>query len=433
MGLIDSLKKGVIPSSVETVASYESKEIEQLIDDIINGHTVIPANNKRPNVRSTAIGRGLKTKVNANIGTSQAYKDLDNEIKKASCAIESGADTIMDLSTGGNIDLIRRELLKKFDVPLGTVPIYQAAALAIERKGNIVDMTTDDMFDAISMQCEDGVDFITVHCGVVRTVVEMLSKKGRVTDVVSRGGAFLTAWMVHNDMENPLYSEFDRMLEIAKEFDVTLSLGDGLRPGSIADASDHAQIAELVVLGELVKRARDEDVQVMVEGPGHMPMDQIEANIVLEKRICDGAPFYVLGPLVTDVAPGYDEITSAIGGAIAAMCGADFLCYVTPREHLGLPDTEDVVRGVVASRIAAHAADIVKDIPGARDWDRDMSVARKALNWSDQMKLAIHPDKAKDLYDENKTSDDCVCTMCGEFCAMKVVAEYLDSTIIETC
>lgn len=433
MRLINALKTGDIPERVRAAAAAESVETDTLIDDIIAGRTVIPANSGRTGISPVAIGRRLKTKVNANIGTSSAYTDLDEELKKLDIAVNAGADTVMDLSTGGDIGAIRLAVLAASTVPVGSVPIYQAAARAIEVRGSVVDMSADDMFEAVEQQCRDGVDFITVHCGVTQRSIEALQRQGRVTDVVSRGGAFLTGWVLHNGRENPLYEDFDRLLEIARRYDVTLSLGDGMRPGCGADASDAAQLEELIVLGELVKRSRAAEVQAIVEGPGHVPIDQIEANMALEKRLCDGAPFYVLGPLVTDVAPGYDEITAAIGGALAAVHGADFLCYVTPREHLGLPTLEDVKRGVIASRIAAHAADVAKGIPGAADWDRRMSEARKALDWPAQIELSIDPERARASYDERRGEGLDACTMCGEFCAMKVVADYLESPSTEAC
>ena len=311
-------------------------------------------------------------------------------------------------------------------IPVGTVPIYQAALGAIKSKGALVNMTADDIFKAIEEHAADGVDFVTVHCGVTRTSIDRLKNQGRVTDIVSRGGAILLGWILHNNKENPLYEQYDRLLDIAKRHDLTLSLGDGLRPGSIVDATDRAQIEELIILGELVARAREAGVQAMVEGPGHVPLDQIAANVELEKSVCQGAPFYVLGPLVTDIAAGYDHITGAIGGAIAAMAGADFLCYVTPSEHLGLPGTDDVRQGVMASRIAAHAADIARGVRGARETDRKMSVARKNLNWEEQAKLALDPEKVRAMHKVNTSSGD-TCTMCGGMCAMKLVSEYLGS------
>lgn len=430
--IIERIKRGNIPDVIDNACKDEGVTHDQMIEGLIDGTIVIPHNVVRNNSRAIAVGKGLRTKVNANIGTSDEYPYINEELKKLDVAIRAGADAIMDLSTGGPIAEIRKEIIARCPLPIGTVPIYQAAVLAKERYGSIVDMTEDDVFDVIEEQAKEGVDFMTVHSGITWKTLDALEQQGRVTDIVSRGGAFTVGWMIHNNKENPLYEKYDQLLEIAKRYDVTLSLGDGLRPGCLADASDRAQIQELLILGELVDRARAADVQVMVEGPGHMPFDQIAANMRLEKEICKGAPFYVLGPLVTDIAPGYDHITAAIGGTMAAVSGADFLCYVTPREHLGLPDTQDVHEGIIASRIAAHAADIVKGIKGASDWDLAMAKARKALDWNEQIRLAIDPMKAATAHGERKIKDVDGCTMCGDFCAMKVVAEYL-GTEIERC
>ncbi|RLA84717.1 MAG: phosphomethylpyrimidine synthase, partial [Deltaproteobacteria bacterium] len=364
-------------------------------------------------------------KVNANLGTSPDHADLQEELLKLRLALEAGADAVMDLSTGGNLDEIRRTILRHCPVPLGTVPIYQAAVETAQRKGAIVHMTLDDIFEVIERQARDGVDFMTVHCGLTFRALERLKKQGRVTGIVSRGGAFLATWMIYNDRENPLYEYFDRLLEIAKKYDVTLSLGDGLRPGSLADATDRVQLEELLTLGELVEEAWKEGVQVMVEGPGHVPLDQIEANVKVQKRVCRGAPFYVLGPLVTDIAPGYDHIACAIGGALAAYHGADFLCYVTPAEHLRLPKPEDVREGVIAARIAAHAADLARGRQDAWQRDLEMSRARSSLDWKRQMELCIDPLKAQKLRAERLPTERDVCTMCGKFCAIKLVKEYL--------
>ncbi len=339
----------------------------------------------------------------------------------------------MDLSTGGDLDEIRKAILKNSAVPVGTVPIYQTAIEAKEKYGKIVDMKADEIFEVIEKQAQDGVDFVTVHCGVTLKTLAALESAGRITSVVSRGGAFLLGWMIRNKKENPLYDQFDRLLDIAKKYDLTLSLGDGMRPGCLADASDSAQFQELIILGELVTVARKSEVQVMVEGPGHLPFDQIEANVKMEKSICNGAPFYVLGPLVTDIAPGYDHISCAIGATYAGVCGADFICYVTPREHLGLPTSQDVKDGVIAARIAAHAADIVKKIPGAGEWDLEMAKARRNLNWEKQINLAIDSEEAFKAYKERKGTEPDVCTMCGEFCALKLVSQYLELPDIGTC
>jgi phosphomethylpyrimidine synthase len=331
----------------------------------------------------------------------------------------------MDLSTGGDIPSIRRAIIAASTRAIGTVPIYQAGIGAIARHGAIVKMTADELFAAIEEQARDGADFVTVHCGLTRSAIERLKQQGRVTDVVSRGGSFLIAWMLHNEEENPLYKQYDRLLEICREYDVTLSLGDGMRPGSLADATDRAQIEELLVIGELVDRARKAGVQAMVEGPGHVPMNQIEANVRLEKSVCNGAPFYVLGPLVTDIGAGYDHITAAIGGAIAAAAGADFLCYVTPAEHLSLPDPQDVHDGVMASRIAAHAADIAKGVKGVELRDRQMAIARKSLDWEGQASLALDSERSRRVHARQHATAGSACSMCGKYCAMELVGEYL--------
>ncbi|MFH0777407.1 MAG: phosphomethylpyrimidine synthase ThiC, partial [Candidatus Eisenbacteria bacterium] len=367
----------------------------------------------------SGIGEGLRTKVNANIGTSSDESDLENELCKLKVAIDAGADTVMDLSTGGDLREIRRAIVANSSVPLGSVPIYEMAVSAAGERRPIPDVSGDEMLAAIELHGADGIDFVTVHCGVTYSVMEMARKVSRVTDVVSRGGAILLEWMHENGKENPLYSRFDDLLDVAKKYDLTLSLGDGMRPGSLADANDVAQFGELLVIGELVRRARRARVQVMVEGPGHVPLHLVESNVVLEKSTCDGAPFYVLGPLVTDVAPGYDHIVGAIGGALAAAKGADFLCYVTPSEHLRLPSVEDVRVGVVASRIAAHAADVAKGVPGASDWDRNMSEARRALDWEKELSMAIDPHRARALRESSPPRNPELCTMCSDFCAMK--------------
>jgi phosphomethylpyrimidine synthase len=411
---------------LKRVAAAESIPVETLAGLVARGLVVIPFNPNHSPARPAGIGQGLRTKVNVNIGTSRDFPLLSAELRKVKISLEYGADALMDLSTGGDLRKIRKAILARTPVPLGTVPIYQAAVKAIDRGGTIVDMTEDDLFEAIESQAREGVDFMTVHCGLTMKAIDRLKQQGRVADVVSRGGAFHLAWMLHNGKENPFYAKFDRLLEMARRFDVTLSLGDGLRPGSILDATDRPQIEELLTLGELVKRAREAGVQVMVEGPGHIPLDQVEMNMRLEKRVCHGAPFYVLGPLVTDIAPGYDHIVSAIGGAVAAAAGADFLCYVTPAEHLGLPTDDDVREGLIASRIAAHAADIVKGVPGALERDLELARARKRLDWETQRRLAIDPVKFAAVRKRRKTSSK-ACSMCGDFCAMRIVGEFLDS------
>ena len=424
MTQLELAKKGIISPQMEQVAQYEGIAPETIREGVAQGTIVIPANIKHKKLTPCGIGKGLKTKVNANIGTSSDFGDIDSELEKLAVAVESGADAVMDLSTGGDINAIRWAIIAGSTLPIGTVPIYQAAIETAERHGAIIKMSEDELFAAIEQQAEDGVDFITVHCGVTRQAIARLKQQGRVSDVVSRGGAFLMGWILHHEKENPLYENFDRLLEIARQYDVTLSLGDGMRPGSLADASDAPQIEELLTLGELVQRCREAGVQVMVEGPGHLPINQIEANVQLEKSICKGAPFYVLGPLVTDIAAGYDHITGAIGGAVAAAAGTDFLCYVTPAEHLSLPDPEDVRQGVIASRIAAHAGDIAKGVKGAAQRDRQMSVARKKLDWEAQQRLSLDPKNFSRAHSRHKAAGK-ACSMCGDFCAMDLTEKYL--------
>ncbi|MFZ5596649.1 MAG: phosphomethylpyrimidine synthase ThiC [Bacillota bacterium] len=425
MTQLEAARSGIITGVMEKVAADEKVSPEFIRDGLSRGTIVIPCNKNHRNLLPAGVGKGLRTKVNANIGTSTAFMDAGDELLKLRCALDAGADSVMDLSTGGNLNEIRKTIIANSTVMVGTVPVYQALVEAVEKYGKVVDMTADDLFRVIEDHAADGVDFLTVHCGVTAGVLERLKRQGRLADIVSRGGSFTAGWILHNQKENPLYEEYDRLLEICLRYDVTLSLGDGLRPGCLADATDRAQLEELIVLGELVDRARSAGVQVMVEGPGHVPIDQVTTNIRIQKSICREAPFYVLGPLVTDVAPGYDHITSAIGGAIAASAGADFLCYVTPAEHLGLPTPEDVREGVIACRIAGHAADIAKGVPGAALWDREMSAARKALDWEKQISLAIDPEKAGKYRKDRNPEDTETCTMCGEFCAVKMVDRYL--------
>jgi len=427
MTQLELARKGTIPPEMKLVARNERIEAEFVRQGVAEGTIVIPANTNHTNLVPCGIGQGLRTKVNANIGTSSDFGNIDTELEKLRVATSSGADTVMDLSTGGDIAAIRRAIIASSPLPVGTVPIYQVGIEAIARYGAIVKMNVDELFSTIEEHARDGVDFITVHCGVTQSAIARLKQQERVADVVSRGGAFLIGWMLHNERENPLYEYYDRLLDIARQFDVTLSLGDGMRPGSLADATDRAQVEELLVIGELVNRAQQAGVQAMVEGPGHLPLNQIEANVRLEKAICKGAPFYVLGPLVTDVAAGYDHITGAIGGAIAAAAGADFLCYVTPAEHLSLPDPEDVRQGVIASRIAAHAADIVKGVKGASEWDRKMSVARKKLDWEEQARLSLDPKRSR-LVHSKHASAGAACSMCGDYCAMALMEKFLGTS-----
>ncbi len=420
---MEEAKRGAVTPEAEAVAKAEGKPVKFLLRGLAAGRLIIPRNARRENVSVRGIGEGLRTKINANIGTSPDYADIDEEVEKAKVAVRYGADTVMDLSIGGDVDEVRRRILRAVNVPVGTVPVYQAWIKAASR-GDAEGMTSDDLFNGIRRHARDGVDFVTVHCGVTRAAIETLKRSGRLLDVVSRGGAFLAAWVLHNEQENPLYKEFDYLLELAREFDLTLSLGDGMRPGCLADASDVVQFQELLTLGKLVERAWAKDVQVMVEGPGHLPLDHIEANVKIEKAMCKGAPFYVLGPLVTDIAPGYDHLVGAIGGALAAWAGADFLCYLTPAEHLCLPSIEDVKDGVVATKIAAHVADLVKGIGAKRD--DEMAKARKELDWAKQFRLAIDSEKAQEFRKRRPPLlDSKVCTMCGRWCAIKMINTYL--------
>jgi phosphomethylpyrimidine synthase len=415
----ESAVAGKITQALKQAAKYEHVDPEVLRQALAEGTLVVPANKRHQGLKPVAIGKGVRVKVNANIGTSPHDISLEKELAKQAAALECGADTIMDLSTGGPLDVIRTDLLADCPAPFGTVPIYQ---VMVEAK-NLEEVKADWFLDIVEHHAKQGVDFVTVHCGVSRNALPLLKK--RVTGVVSRGGAFTVAWMRRHGQENPLLTQYDRLLKIAREYEVTLSLGDGLRPGSLADATDKAQLHELKLLGELTRRAWAKGVQVMVEGPGHLPLHVIQKNVRLQQKYCANAPFYVLGPLVTDVASGYDHIAGAIGGALAATYGASFLCYVTPAEHLKLPEVEDVVDGVVASKIAAHAADIARGLPGAADWDLAMSRARRALDWKKQIELSIYPAKARNYRELSLARED-QCTMCGRFCAMKVFDEMFE-------
>ncbi len=411
--------KGNITEEMKDVAKNENIEVDKLARLIADGKVVIPKN-VNSDVKACGIGEGLTTKINANIGSSSKIDDLDLEINKAKLAVEYGADAIMDLSTGSDLKLFRQKIMESIDVIIGTVPIYEAGVVTLAKNREIVDMDPDDIFKAIENQAKEGVDFMTLHCGITKDLESKLEKQKRMMGIVSRGGTFMASWIKHNECENPLYENYDYLLELSYEYDITLSLGDGLRPGCLADASDIPQIQELVNLGGLVKRAQDANVQVMVEGPGHMPMNQIKANMEIQKTICHGAPFYVLGPLVTDLAPGYDHITSAIGGAIAASSGANFLCYVTPAEHLSLPSLEDVKEGVIASKIAAEAADVAKGLPQSWIRERQMAKARKEFDWEKQFDLAFDKSKPRQYRDKCELDDDEMCAMCGEYCAVKI-------------
>ncbi|MBN2543847.1 phosphomethylpyrimidine synthase ThiC [bacterium] len=422
MSLMTDCMAGKTPDDIKIVAEKEDRSVDYVRQMVAEGKIVIPRNTNRE-IEPIGIGKGLTTKVNANIGTSGDKADIGFELEKLAAAEKAKADAVMDLSTGGDLKAIRAEILGKSIIPLGTVPIYETAIKMIDREIAMIDMTVDDIFSTIEDQARMGVDFITVHCGVTSRIVDMLLRGDRLIKVVSRGGAFLVEWIHYNKQENPLYEHYDRLLELANEYELTLSLGDGLRPGTVLDATDISQIHELVVLGELVERARKAGVQTMVEGPGHIPVNEVEMNVQLQKSITKEAPFYVLGPIVTDIAPGYDHLTSAIGGAIAGAAGADFLCYVTKAEHLCLPDPESVWEGVMVTRIAAHAADLAKGIKKAWDWDRSMSEARHKLDWEQMFKLAIDPELAKKIRNQMPPAEEKVCTMCGEYCALKKIGE----------
>ncbi|MDR2866918.1 MAG: phosphomethylpyrimidine synthase ThiC [Methanomassiliicoccaceae archaeon] len=418
--IMEQARKGITPL-IANAAEKEGVSAESIRNGVASGRIVIPCNPIHDPM-PCAIGNGMTVKVNVNIGTSRDMPSVDAELKKLDIALRYGADAVMDLSTGGDIDRIRRMIISKCDVIVGTVPIYQTG-LSAARRNAVVDMSEDDMFNGIELHAKDGVDFMTVHCGITKENVEWLRGSGRTTDVVSRGGSFLTAWILHNGRENPLYENFDYLLEIAKKYEVTLSLGDGFRPGCIDDATDAAQLSELMTLGRLVKRCRKAGVQSMVEGPGHVPLDMVPANVHLQKTICDHAPFYVLGPLVTDIAPGYDHIVGAIGGAVAAQNGADFLCYLTPAEHLSLPDADDVREGLIASKIAAHVGDICRG--HGRDRDTRMALARRALDWETMFDTSLDPDKARKYRERGCTEEKDGCSMCGDVCAIKIVDNYL--------
>lgn len=420
MTRIEEAKKGNITEEMRRVAAAESIDPSVLAADIAEGRTVI-SRNILHDIEPLGIGRGLRTKINANIGTSKDKISYEEELQKLDVLTKYGADAVMDLSTGGAIRELRQKLMKRSKISVGTVPIYEAAVKAAEEYGKIAKMKADDLFDVIEEHAKEGVDFVTVHCGITKRTIERLKKDQRILDVVSRGGAFLVEWMIYNNSENPLLEQYDRLLELSRKYDMTLSLGDGFRPGCLADATDRSQIEELVTLGELRDAALAEGVQVIIEGPGHVPLNQVELNIKLQKELCKGAPFYVLGPLVTDLAMGYDHIAAAIGGAIAGAAGADFLCYVTPAEHIRLPDLEDVKEGVIASKIAAHAADIAKGVPGAIQKDIKMAECRKNLDWEGQINLSFNPDKVRKWRGDTPPSLSEVCSMCGEFCAIKTV------------
>ena len=420
---MDAAKQGIITLQMQTVAAKEKMDPQRLKDLVATGQVVIPANKNHLKLDAEGVGTGLRTKINVNLGVSKDCCDLDLELTKAHKAIELKAEAIMDLSCFGKTQTFRRRLIESSTAMIGTVPMYDAVGLLDK---DLKDITVDEFFKVVETHAADGVDFMTIHCGMNLATAERVKRNKRLTNIVSRGGSLLFAWMEMNQQENPFYEYYDRLLDICVEYDVTLSLGDACRPGSIHDATDAAQVEELITLGELTKRAWARNVQVMIEGPGHMAINEIAGNMMMQKRLCHGAPFYVLGPLVTDVAPGYDHITSAIGGAIAAANGADFLCYVTPAEHLRLPDLDDMKEGIIASRIAAHAADIAKGIPGARDWDNAMSTARAAVDFPKMIELSIDPEKAQRYRDSSKPEHEDTCTMCGKMCPMKNMKKILN-------
>ncbi len=408
---------------LKPVAEEERVTPGKLSRLVTTGRVVIPRSALRTDVTPVAIGQGMSVKVNANLGSSRDISDLEQELTKAQAALQSGAHTLMDLSTGEDLDSLRRRLISDLNCPIGTVPIYDAVVEAQRKTGSIVDLDEDHIFSAVEKHASDGADFLTLHAAVTRTTVEALKKSDRLLGAVSRGGAFIAASIIHSEKENPLYENYDHVLDLAERYDFTISLGDGLRPGCIRDASDRAQMEELLVSSELVKRARERDVQVMVEGPGHLPLDQVEANVKIEKALCDGAPFYLLGPLVTDVSPGYDHISGAIGGAVAAWAGADFLCVVTPAEHLCLPTVDDIRRGVMASRIAAHAADVARG--RGREWDDAVSAARRNLDWRRQRELVLDSEEFSKRRTDRPSHDPRVCSMCSDLCAIRLLDEYL--------
>lgn len=416
-------KNGNITPEMEFVAKKEEIDIELLRKYVASGKVVIPKNNQHDTI-PTGIGKGLHTKINANIGSSTEMEDIDIELEKLEVLTKYGADAVMDLSTGPKLKEIRKKIREQTKIPLGTVPVYEAGVRTRNTGKAVVDMDDDEIFKTIIDQAKEGVDFITVHCGITKDSVESVKDSKRLMGIVSRGGALTAAWIMHNQKENPLYKEYDYLLEICREYDVTLSLGDGLRPGCIHDATDIAQIRELTTLGKLVRRSKEAGVQVMVEGPGHVPITQVKANMQIQKTICDNAPFYVLGPLVTDIAPGYDHITAAIGGSIAGASGADFLCYVTPAEHLCIPSVEHVKEGVIASKIAAEVADVAKQLPSTMQKEKEMAIARENFDWEKQFELAIDGETARKYYESAEASDDEMCSMCGDFCAIKMVKDY---------
>ncbi|GAA0091477.1 phosphomethylpyrimidine synthase ThiC [Paraclostridium bifermentans] len=413
---MDAAKKGITTKEMEIVAKKENMDIEVLKNLIANGQIVIPANKNHTSLNPEGVGKNLRTKINVNLGISKDCYDIDEEMKKVQLALDMNAEAIMDLSSFGKTEEFRKKLIYNSSAMIGTVPIYDAVGFYDKE---LKDITAKEFLDVVKKHAKDGVDFVTIHAGINKETAAVFKRNKRLTNIVSRGGSLMYAWMELNNKENPFFEYFDDLLEICKEYDLTLSLGDACRPGSIQDASDACQIKELMVLGELTLRAWEQNVQVIIEGPGHMSLDEIQANMILEKKLCHGAPFYVLGPIVTDIAPGYDHITSAIGGALASSFGADFLCYVTPAEHLRLPNLDDVKEGIIATKIAAHSGDIAKKIPGSIDWDNNMSKARQELDWDKMFDLCIDPEKAKRYRKESTPEHNDSCTMCGKMCSMR--------------
>ena len=424
---MDAARKGIITKEMEIAAKKENMDVKELMEYMAKGQVIIPCNKLHTSIEPNAIGSMLKTKINVNLGISRDWKDMDMEIEKVNNAVKMGAESIMDLSSYGDTRTFRKRLTKECPAMIGTVPIYDAV---VYYHKPLKEITSKEWIDIVRMHAEDGVDFMTIHCGINKATAGRFKANRRLTNIVSRGGSIIFAWMEMTGEENPFYEHYDEILDICREYDITMSLGDACRPGCLKDASDISQIEELVTLGELTARAWEKDVQGMVEGPGHMPMNQIAANMEIQKTICKGAPFYVLGPLVTDIAPGYDHITAAIGGAIAAASGASFLCYVTPAEHLRLPSLDDVKEGIIASRIAAHAADIAKGVKGAIEWDHQMSLARKKLDWEEMFDICIDPEKARRYRAEAKPEKEDTCSMCGNFCAVKNMNRILDGEIV---
>ncbi|WP_195266981.1 phosphomethylpyrimidine synthase ThiC [Eubacterium sp. 1001713B170207_170306_E7] len=425
---MDAARRGIETEAMKRVAEYENMPLDTLMGLVAKGQVAIPANKNHRCLTPYGVGSALKTKINVNLGTSRDCLNLDVEMEKVKSAVDMGAEAIMDLSSFGDTRKFRRRLTESCPAMLGTVPIYDAV---VYYNKPLQEITSQEWIDIVRMHAEDGVDFLTLHCGINRSTADRFKNNGRLMNIVSRGGSLIFAWMEMTGNENPFFEFYDEILEICQEHDVTISLGDACRPGCIADAGDISQISELVTLGELTQRAWDKNVQIIVEGPGHMPLNQIQANMEIQQTICKGAPFYVLGPLVTDIAPGYDHITSAIGGAIAATYGASFLCYVTPAEHLRLPDVDDVKEGIIASKIAAHAADIAKGLPGAADWDYQMGVARRELNWDKMFDLAIDPEKARRYRAESTPENQDTCTMCGKMCSVRNMNKVLNGEHVD--